>query len=98
MSQMAFKKIRKFLGLSNQVLAVIVLWIGARYLFKSGRKHWMLSLPGTFMTVVGMSYLLVAPIRNGGLNLDQMWGYTAALILGIESLWLFIFRTRKFRL
>ncbi|PWD97661.1 carbon starvation CstA family protein [Marinilabilia rubra] len=97
LSQMEFEKIWKFLGLSNQVLAVIVLWTGAMYLAKSGRKHWMLSLPGTFMTIVCISYLLVAPVANGGLNLDIGWGYSLALLMGLGSLFLFVFKTRKLR-
>ena len=97
LSQMEFEKIWKFLGLSNQVLAVIVLWTGAMYLAKSGRKHWMLSLPGTFMTIVCISYLLVAPLKNGGLNLEVTTGYVIALLLGVGALILFVFRTRKFR-
>jgi carbon starvation protein CstA len=97
LSQMEFEEIWKFLGLSNQVLAVIVLWTSAMYLAKNGRKHWMLSLPGAFMTVVCVSYLLVAPHENGGLNLDTFLGNGLAIFLGVGSLFLFIFKTRKIR-
>jgi carbon starvation protein CstA len=97
LSQLDFATIWKYVGLSNQVLAVIVLWTGAMYLVKTGKKHWMLSLPAAFMTVVCITYLLVAPIKNGGFFLNTNIGYSAGLFLGAGSLVLFLYRARKCR-
>ena len=95
LSQLEFATIWKYLGLSNQVLAVVVLWAGAMYLVKTGKPHWMLSLPATFMTTVCITYLLVAPVKNGGLFLDTSIGYWIGGLLGIGSMVLFLFRAGK---
>jgi carbon starvation protein CstA len=95
LSQLEFATIWKYLGLSNQVLAVVVLWAGAMYLAKTGKPHWMLSLPATFMTTVCITYLLVAPVKNGGLFLDTSIGYWIGGLLGIGSMVLFLFRAGK---
>lgn len=74
-----------FLGISNQILATIVLWTGAAYLKKKGKKHFMCSLPATFLTYVCVSYLIVAPHQNAGLalspTLGNAVGITVALVL-----------------
>ena len=41
-----------FLGISNQMLATIVLWTGAAYLIKNGKNHLMCSIPASFLTYV----------------------------------------------
>lgn len=92
LSQFGFETIWKFLGLSNQILATVVLWTGAMYLAKVGKSHWLLSLPASFMTVVCVSYLLVAPLKNGGLALDYSMGIWIGLAIGLLSLGLFLFR------
>ncbi|MFO7999824.1 MAG: carbon starvation CstA family protein [Marinilabilia sp.] len=97
LSQLEFATIWKYLGLTNQVLAVVVLWTGAMYLVKAGKKHWMLSLPGTFMTTVCITYLLVAPVKNGGFFIDTDTGYFVGILLGLASLVLFLFRVPKDR-
>ncbi|MBZ4676155.1 MAG: carbon starvation protein [Anaerophaga sp.] len=95
LSQLEFATIWKYLGLSNQVVAVVVLWAAAMYLAKVEKPHWMLSLPATFMTTVCITYLLVAPVKNGGLFIDTSVGYWIGVLLGIASLVLFLFRVRK---
>jgi hypothetical protein len=55
----------------------------------------MLSLPATFMTTVCITYLLVAPVKNGGLFLDTSSGYWIGGLLGIGSMVLFLFRAGK---
>ena len=97
LSQLEFATIWKYLGLSNQTLAVIVLWAGAMYLVKTGKPHWMLSLPATFMTVVCITYLLVAPVKNGGFYMDTETGYLIGVLAGVAALVLFLFRARQKR-
>ena len=77
-----------FLGISNQILATIVLWTGAAYLISKGRKHFMCSLPATFLTYVCVSYLLVAPNQNAGLALSPVIGNIAGVSVALT---LFIF-------
>ncbi|MCU4176051.1 carbon starvation CstA family protein [Carboxylicivirga sp. N1Y90] len=95
LSQLDFATIWKYLGLSNQVLAVIVLWTGAMYLAKTRKPHWMLSLPATFMTVVCLAYLLVAPNKNGGLAIDTEMGILIGCMGGIFAFALFIIRIKR---
>jgi len=97
LSQLEFATIWKYLGLSNQTLAVIVLWAGAMYLVKAGKPHWMLSLPATFMTVICITYLLVAPVKNGGFYMDTETGYLIGVLAGVAALVLFLFRARQKR-
>ncbi|MCU4155584.1 carbon starvation protein A [Carboxylicivirga sp. A043] len=95
LSQMDFDKIWKFLGLSNQILAVVVLWTGAMYLAKQNKAHWYLSLPAVFMTIVCASYLLVAPHKNGGLAIDAQLGIVVGIACGLLSLILFVTRIKR---
>jgi carbon starvation protein CstA len=95
LSQLEFSTIWKYLGLSNQVLAVVVLWAGAMYLAKVKKPHWLLSLPAAFMTSVTFTYLLVAPVKNGGFSIDPGTGYWIGLAGGILSLIIFMVRAGK---
>ncbi|WP_430817151.1 carbon starvation CstA family protein [Carboxylicivirga sp. RSCT41] len=95
LSQLEFATIWKYLGLSNQILAVVVLWTGAMYLVKQNKLHWYLSLPAVFMTVVCSSYLLVAPFKNGGLALDAQSGIMIGVVCGLIALLLFIVSARR---
>jgi carbon starvation protein CstA len=75
--KMNFSTVWNYVGIGNQLLATIVLWTASAYLIKKGKKHWMCSLPATFLTFVCVSYFLMAPYKNGGLHLDPMIGYVA---------------------
>jgi carbon starvation protein CstA len=92
MSTIKFATIWKYVGLSNQILSVIILWTAAAYLKRIARPHWLLSIPATFMTAVCVSYLLVAPYKTGGLSLDVQWGYWVGIG---SSLLLLIWFARK---
>jgi len=95
LSQLKFSTIWKYLGLSNQVLAVIILWTSAMYLAKEKKLHWILSLPATFMTIICVTYLLVAPMNNGGLAIAPTLGYWIGTTLGILVMILFLYRIKK---
>jgi carbon starvation protein CstA len=95
LSKLEFSTIWKYLGLSNQVLATVVLWAGAMYLAKVKKSHWMMSLPAAFMTTVTFTYLLVAPVKNGGFFINPNTGYLIGLAGGILSMILFILKAKK---
>ncbi|SFE12926.1 carbon starvation CstA family protein [Thermophagus xiamenensis] len=96
LSQLEFATIWKYLGLSNQVLAVVVLWAGAMYLVKVGKPHWMLSLPAVFMTSVCVTYLIVAPVKNGGFFLDPSVGIPLGILLAVAAfIWFLISASRQ---
>ena len=95
LSQIQFSTIWKYLGLSNQILSTIVLWTAAMYLANHKKNHLLLSIPAMFMTIVCFTYLLVAPIKNGGLAIDTSIGYPIGAILGILSMLWFLYASKK---
>lgn len=95
LSQLDFATIWKYLGLANQILSMTMLWTGAMYLAKKGQKHYILSLPAVFMTAICFTYLLVAPIKNGGLNMAVEIGYTIGAGIASISYGLFKLSIRK---
>jgi len=95
MSRLEFATIWKYLGLSNQILAAIVLWTAAMYLAIKGKNHFIISVPATFLTTVCVTYLLVAPIKNGGLYLPTEIGYPAGILAAILTFIWFILAARK---
>jgi len=56
-----FNFLWRYFSWANQTMAMIALWIGAMYLVKHGKSHWIASVPATFMTAVSFTYILVAP-------------------------------------
>lgn len=95
LTQIEFSTIWKFLGLFNQFLSVIMLWTGAMYLAKNNKPHYFLSLPAVFMTLVCISYVLIAPNKNGGLALDSWISYSIGLLFGLGTYLLFIKSLKK---
>ena len=73
-----FQIIWTYVGIGNQCLAAITLWTISTYLAKAGKPHWITSIPATLLTFVCISYFIVAPNPNGGLQLD----YTAGIVSG----------------
>ena len=84
--KMDFSTIWKYVGIGNQLLATLVLWTGATYLISKGKSHWMCSLPATFLTFVCVSYLMVAPNKNGGLALDPIIGDVTGVVVAVSLL------------
>lgn len=72
-----------FLGISNQILATIVLWTGAAYLINKGKKHFMCSLPAAFLTYVCVSYLITAPHTKAGLHLSPAIGNQIGIAVAV---------------
>ena len=95
LSQLKFSTIWKYLGLSNQVLSTIVLWTAAMYLATKKKNHLLLSVPATFMTAVCFTYIMVAPVANGGLALSVPLGYSIGITGSILSFIWFIFAAKK---
>ncbi len=95
LTQLEFETIWKFLGLSNQVLAVVILWTSAMYLAKNNKSHWLLTIPALFMTMVCISYVLVAPPTSGGFGIDVYWGYTIGSIVTVIALMIFLMKSGK---
>lgn len=95
LTQFDFETIWKYLGLSNQILSMVVLWTGAMYLAKVGKWHWLMTIPAIFMTAVCTSYLLVAPTKSGGLGYDSQLGIGLGVAVSFVSLGLFLWSNNK---
>jgi carbon starvation protein CstA len=92
-----FSKAWTFLGISNQILATIVLWTGTAYLISKGKKHLMCSLPAAFLTYVCVSYLLVAPHDKAGLHLSPELGNYIGLAVAVILFAFCLIKGRKAR-
>lgn len=79
-----FNVLWRYFAWSNQALSVFTLWACTVYLARHGRIYLITLLPAMFMTVVTVSYILVAPSPEGfGIDYDIAIGsgITAALLL-----------------
>jgi carbon starvation protein CstA len=90
-----FGRVWKFVGISNQSLATIVLWTAAMYMAIRNKNHWYLSLPATFLTIVCISYILVAPRSSAGLSLPPSSAYIIGIVSGLVALAFFLFSASK---
>lgn len=77
-----FQVIWQYFGWANQTLAAVALWTGAVFLARRGRWWWLAVLPATFMTVMTITYLMVAPV---GLALPQLTGTIIGLVAGVAA-------------
>ncbi|MGL4867291.1 MAG: carbon starvation CstA family protein, partial [Cetobacterium sp.] len=87
-----FAIIWRYFAWSNQTLATIALWAGAVYLANENKNHWIATIPGTFMTAVVITYILIAP---EGFRLSETIGYVAGIIGAIAALILFLKKIKK---
>ncbi len=92
-----FSTIWKYVGIVNQVLAMVVLWTGATYLTTVNKPHWMLSLPATFLTIICVDYFIVAPYTAGGLSLNPLLGNILGLVAAVALLIFFIYKSNSKR-
>lgn len=93
--KMDFSTVWKYVGIGNQTLAAIVMWTASAYLIKQGKKHWMCSLPASFLTFVCVSYFMMAPHVNGGLHLSPLAGYIVGTVAALVILMVFILKGRR---
>ncbi len=95
LSEMDFDTIWKYFGITNQIIATMVLWTGAAYLVKEKKGHWMCSVPATFLTFICVSYIMIAPHRNAGLHLDPVIGYVIGIVFALSAFAFCIVKARK---
>lgn len=92
LTKIDFNIIWRYFGWSNQTLATIILWTAGMYLVNIGRKHWIATVPATFMTAVCTSYILIAP---EGFKLSQAIAYPAGIIAAIAAMAIFLIAAKK---
>lgn len=107
-----FNIVWRYFAWTNQTLAVFTLWAGTIYLYKNGRtadkssenlskiyaqSYWIALVPAVFMTVVSVSYFMIAP-ECLNIQPEYRWiGYLVAGFAAIVCLMLFIRFTRKYK-
>ncbi len=83
LSQMDFNIIWRYFSWTNQTLAMIVLWTGAVYLYRTKKDSgaWKIPfVPATFMSAVSCTYILQAP---EGLQLSTSISYPVGILFAI---------------
>ena len=83
LSQMDFNIIWRYFSWTNQTLAMIVLWTGAVYLFRTKKDslaYLIPAIPATFMSAVTSTYILQAP---EGFKLATSITYPAGIVFAI---------------
>ncbi|MGV8983337.1 carbon starvation CstA family protein, partial [Clostridium sp.] len=92
LTKMDFAIIWRYFGWSNQTLATIVLWTAGMYMVSIGKKHWMATIPATFMTAVCTTYILIAP---EGFKLSQIISLPVGIIAAIAAMVVFLAAAKK---
>lgn len=87
-----FGLIWRYFGWANQTLATVVLWTCAVYLAKTGKLHWVATVPAFFMTVVVVTFITNAPI---GFNLPMNLSTSIGIGAGVVALIAFLWRVKK---
>lgn len=83
LSQMDFNIIWRYFSWTNQTLAMIVLWTGAVYLYRTKKTSgaWKIPfVPATFMSAVSCTYILQAP---EGLQLSTAISYPVGIAFAV---------------
>ena len=89
-----FSIIWRYFAWSNQTLATIVLWTAAVYLLKSGKFHWIATIPATFMSAVVTTYILQAP---EGFKLSPAISQPVGIVVAVVLFAMFIVHAAKNR-
>lgn len=82
LTQIDFNILWRYFSWANQATAVIALFVGAMYLYIAKKNYWVALVPGTFMLVMVITYILNAQI-GFGLSLNTSWygGFIGAIVL-----------------
>ena len=90
LSQMDFNVIWRYFSWTNQTLAMIVLWTGAVYLYRTmqgSRAYLIAAVPAAFMSAVTGTYILQAP---EGLQLSTAISYPFGIVFSLFCIALFV--------
>ncbi|HNQ68433.1 MAG TPA: carbon starvation CstA family protein [Bacteroidales bacterium] len=92
-----FGTVWKFVGISNQILAAITLWTIAMYFALNKKNHLIMSIPAFILTVICFTYLIIAPVKTGGLGISGNIAYWLGIILAvvIAVVWYLYYRKNR---
>jgi carbon starvation protein CstA len=92
--QVKFDIIWRYFAWANQTLAAATLWMITVYLANKKNCYWVTFLPALFMTIVVMTYILVAP---EGFQLNYLVSICISTVLALLSGICFLFYTKKIK-
>ena len=87
--QVNFDILWRYFAWFNQTLAVFTLWAITVYLANKKKMYWISLVPAAFMTVVSVSYILIAP---EGFHLSSVISYIGGITVGMAVCILFWFK------
>ena len=91
LTQLDFAVLWRYFSWSNQTLAMIALWTITAYLLRENKNPWaslISAVPGTFMTAVSVTYILIA---KEGLRLGRGFSYTAGAVAATAVFAIYLF-------
>ncbi|WP_062108324.1 carbon starvation CstA family protein [Bacillus niameyensis] len=94
LTQIDFNILWRYFSWANQATAVIALFVGAMYLYIAKKNYWVSLVPGTFMLVMVLTYILNAKI---GFGLSMTTSWIVSFIGSAILLIMFFFAARKAR-
>lgn len=94
LTKVDFTILWRYFSWANQSTAVIALWVAAMYLFIAKKNYWIAMIPGTFMTMATMTYILNAKI---GFGLSLNISYVGAAIITAAIIVLFFYAAKNAR-
>ncbi len=83
-----FNIIWRYFGFSNQVLAGIMLWAAAGYLYRRNKLHFICSIPAAFISAACVTYIIYEPKMGFGvdISISQIIGLISAVIMFVAFL------------
>ena len=92
---MNFATLWTYVGIGNQFLATITLWTCAAYFASVRKPHWIMSIPASFLSFICVCFFLVAPVKEGGMNLAPTIGYIAGAVSAIALMATFLIFAKR---
>ena len=82
LTQIDFNLLWRYFSWANQATAVIALFVGSMYLYIARKNYWISLIPGTFMLLMVITYILNAKI-GFGLSMNTSWviGFIGTIVL-----------------
>ncbi|WP_186580029.1 carbon starvation CstA family protein [Aquibacillus kalidii] len=94
LTKIDFTLLWRYFSWANQSTAVIALFVGAMYLYVAKKNYWISLIPGCFMLMATMTYILNAQI---GFGLALSTSYIGATIISVILIVLFFYAAKKSR-
>ena len=90
----------RYFSLTNQTLAMIVLWCASMFLFYEKKNYWITAVPATFMTAVSITYFMLGneclgQFLNKGSVYNTALAYPVGILFAALFLGIFLYSIKK---